>query len=294
MPRGWATPCGWSTCSTVGVCYRVLEGEGWQDGAVVHLGNHPHIGAIHPNQRLYAENCAMNANVFSAAADVGVKRLVFASSIQVHIPRTAGKWEPFEPSTVPSLPLSAASPVVPTNLYAASKVAGEVLLQTLARRDAALLAVAIRFPYLVDSQFHARQEGWLKQRAHREAERGREPEALMHGGEDAMAYLMRPDAARLIERVLAMPLPSDKGTQAASDKAARGAAGFHALLPSAPLRLEGLTLREVIERWYPDVPRHGSIEAMEDAGQLVDIEPITRLTGWVPEAPPLLGGWRAT
>ena len=52
-------------------CYRLLE----DCQAVVHLANHPHIFVRRPFQDVYAENVAMDVNVFQAAAELGIKPL---------------------------------------------------------------------------------------------------------------------------------------------------------------------------------------------------------------------------
>src|SRR5438876_6135216 len=72
--------------------------------AVVHLANYPNASAG-VAQDVFNENCAMNMNIFQAALEAGVKKIVFASSIQaitgVRPSRDSGAQKP---SDLPYLP----------------------------------------------------------------------------------------------------------------------------------------------------------------------------------------------
>src|SRR6187431_1060862 len=72
-------------------------------GAVVHLGNHPNAFAGPSPQRILAENTQMNANVFQACAQLGVERLIFASSVQAFLYTDYNRMGP--PYRLPYLPL---------------------------------------------------------------------------------------------------------------------------------------------------------------------------------------------
>ena len=88
------------------VCYRLLEGV----EAVVHLANHPGPRRDDP-QKLYNENVSMNMNVFEAAAQMGVGKIVFASSIQaMTLQRRERDGESLPPSKLAYLPLDGDSP----------------------------------------------------------------------------------------------------------------------------------------------------------------------------------------
>jgi len=67
--------------------YPLLQGR----DAVVHLGNIPNLGLGPSPQEVLSRNVAMNVNVFRAAADLGVRRIVFASSIQTMIRLEEGR-----------------------------------------------------------------------------------------------------------------------------------------------------------------------------------------------------------
>jgi nucleoside-diphosphate-sugar epimerase len=96
--------------------------------AVVHLANHPNPFGPLPPQQLYADNVAMDINVFQAAVDLGVRKLVFASSVQVFSGnRTTDDVD--KPSCLPYLPLDGDLPTCPRNAYALSKEAAEQQLR---------------------------------------------------------------------------------------------------------------------------------------------------------------------
>ena len=150
--------------------------------AVIHLGNHP---SFHPpdTQMIFNENVTMNMNVFAAAIDAGVRRIIFASSIQAMIGVLHPSPEPGVYNRLPYLPLDSDVPAGGPNPYGLSKQVGEVMLDYLTRRYGDLSAVALRFPATrVEAETHVR-----------------EPEAFTH--------LTCGDAVRLMCAILASDLP---------------------------------------------------------------------------------------
>lgn len=83
--------------------------------AVVHMGAWANPGVV-PDTRTYADNTAGTFNLLQAAADLGIRRVVSASSNQVY-----GFFE------APPLyaPVDEEHPCRPVNCYALSKTAGE-------------------------------------------------------------------------------------------------------------------------------------------------------------------------
>ncbi len=77
--------------------YELLEGV----EALVHLANHPHFHG-NDSQLVFNENVTMNMNIFQAARDVGVQKIVFSSSVQV----MSGQRPPYLPfdSSTPAHP----------------------------------------------------------------------------------------------------------------------------------------------------------------------------------------------
>ena len=101
--------------------------------AVVHLANIPAPGRYPPG-RTFSENITMNYNIFSAAVDLGLKRVVWASS-----ETTLGL--PF--STPPRYaPVDEAHYPFPESSYALSKVASETIAEPFARSSGVPLSAS--------------------------------------------------------------------------------------------------------------------------------------------------------
>ena len=83
--------------------------------AVVHLGAWANAGVV-PDTRTYGDNVRGAFNLFQACADLGIQRVVSASSAQVY---------GFAKEPPVYVPVDEAHPVRPANCYALSKVVGE-------------------------------------------------------------------------------------------------------------------------------------------------------------------------
>jgi nucleoside-diphosphate-sugar epimerase len=227
--------------------YNLLEGC----EAVVHLGNHPNLYAAASPQRLLSENTAMNANVFRAAMDHGILRIVFASSVQAMIKIDNG-LRVEEPFPIPYLPLDGAAPANPgMNFYGLSKEFAERLLQQSSKAEPRLRATSLRFPGLVN-------QAWLD----RAAAGGRPaPRASFNFGE-LLAYLTFSDAAGLVRAVLEQQKP-----------------GYHQYYPAQCLQVRGLSVAALVAQHYPHVPLHQPLERLES---LVDISALADDLGWAP------------
>ncbi|MCS7059693.1 MAG: NAD(P)-dependent oxidoreductase [Anaerolineae bacterium] len=107
-----------------------------------------HLAAI-PDQRMapavktFIDNLSMTYNVLFAAAQLGVKRVVIASSIQVL--QTSFNERPIR---YLYLPADEEHPIDPQNEYALSKAAGELAADLFARCRG-LTVVSLRFPWIV-------------------------------------------------------------------------------------------------------------------------------------------------
>lgn len=218
--------------------------------AVVHLANHPDLGRISPAQRLYAENVAMNANVFQAAVETGARTLVFASSVQA----LSGERDCYggtgdRPSGLPCLPLDEHVPARPGNLYALSKANTEEMLRHYVLLDPARSCTAIRFPWIWTGE-------WIP-RYRRGAGSG--PGRLDEG----FGYLAVQDAAELVGCVLRANRP-----------------GYIHFVPAAPNNVLGWTALEVADRFYPDVPLK---VPRGQLASLMDLAALERHYGWIPK-----------
>jgi nucleoside-diphosphate-sugar epimerase len=218
--------------------------------AVVHLGNHPNAFAGPSPQRILAENTQMNANVFHAAVQHGIERIVFASSVQAFL------YTDFErrPTTyrLPYLPLDGRAPCAPgPNTYGQSKEVAERMLQHLAAAHPKLSASALRFPMLVNDLLIGRFESlrslgqnWFNF-----------PECVSH--------LTFEDGADLIARLIE-----------------RDAPGYHQYFPALAMQFKGRSNADLIRQFYPDTPLN---QPAVDMPELIDISDITRETGWRPK-----------
>lgn len=83
--------------------------------AVVHLGAWANAGVV-PDTRTYGDNVRGTFNLFQACADLGIQRVVSASSAQVY---------GFAKAPPTYVPIDEAHPLRPANCYALSKVVGE-------------------------------------------------------------------------------------------------------------------------------------------------------------------------
>lgn len=87
--------------------------------AVVHLAAWANAG-LAPDTRVYADNVRGNFNLFQACADLGIERIVSASSAQVY---------GFAAAPPVYVPVDEYHPARPANCYALSKLAGEQAAQ---------------------------------------------------------------------------------------------------------------------------------------------------------------------
>ncbi len=227
--------------------YRLMHGC----EAVVHLGNHPgmHMGV--PPQKIYSENITMNINIFQAAVDLGIKKLVFASSVQV-ISGNRKMDDTDKPTCLKYLPVDDQTPPSPGNLYACSKVAGELLLQHLCGFDESLGCCAIRFPFLLSAE----HLDWFR-RVHTT---GDPPHWTKP--DEVFAYLLMPDAAALVYAVIQNMTP-----------------GYYQCMPAADECWYNLPVAELIERYYQGVTLRKPVDQLHC---LVDTSAITERFGWRP------------
>lgn len=113
--------------------------------AVCHLGNLPSIAPTNrPNG--FRNNVATTFNVLHAAELNGVRRVVYASSIQVY--GVLGHGEPDGRVIVASpryLPIDEDHPLLPCSAYSLSKATGEWIAESFARRNPQMTVWSMRF-----------------------------------------------------------------------------------------------------------------------------------------------------
>jgi len=232
--------------------YRVIDGC----QAVAHLANHPNAYSGPSPQQLYAENVAMDMNVFQAALDVGARNIVFASSVQVFAGDRYGDDSDQVASVLPYIPLDGDLPTCPRNAYALSKEAGEAQLRYFVAIEPTLSCTSLRFPSLFSSHWIERMRSSSRRRHHHHYDRFGSPD-------EGFSYLTTDDAGRLVRAVLERQGP-----------------GYHQLFPATSDALQQMPAAELIQRYYPGVPCRVPVEQMES---LVDISKITEAVGWEPK-----------
>lgn len=223
--------------------YHLMEGV----EAVVHLGNHP-TQYGRDTQTLVRENVTMNVNVFTAAAEMSVKKIIFASTVQVIAgTRTIGTADR-QPSNHPYLPLNEHTPANPGNGYALSKQMSEEMLRFMSKTYG-FSAVAIRLPGITVTtrRYHYSVDEF----------------GPRHQIDEGLTHLARSDAARLFQACVETDLP-----------------GYRLYFPAAQRILAKESVAEIIQRFFPQVPLRKPAEEMTS---LVDVSTITRETGWKPE-----------
>jgi nucleoside-diphosphate-sugar epimerase len=217
---------------------------------VVHLGNHPNMFVGLSPQQILSDNVRMNANVFLAAAHLGAKEVVYASSVQVMLRSKGGRCKP--PYAVPYLPLDGNAPQDPgTNTYAMSKEFGERLLSALCQENSELCATSLRFPMLPEARWAD-----LLRHAHLPS-----PERTNAG--ECFTHLLTEEAASLVERVLCRPR-----------------LGYRQYFPAWSMEFRGITVAELYRRYFSHVPLRRPLEELTD---FVDLADLKRDFDWQPK-----------
>jgi len=115
--------------------------------AICHLGNHPGIEQF-PLTAGLANNVAATHGVFEAAEKAGVKRIIYASSIQAYGIVTSN--EQTKPMPPQYLPVDEQHPLLPRDAYPLSKAMGEWIADSFQRRRPELTIFSLRFTYITD------------------------------------------------------------------------------------------------------------------------------------------------
>ncbi|MEZ5278597.1 MAG: NAD(P)-dependent oxidoreductase [Opitutaceae bacterium] len=221
--------------------YEILAGA----DAVVHLANHPTSWG-RDAQTIVNENVAMNTHVTQAAVELGIPKLVFASTIQVMTGDRRAEFRKEQPSVLAYLPLDSESPAIPENPYALSKHLTETMLRYYARNHG-LSAVAIRFPFVFNHRWHFGGMGGIHQH---------------YRLDEAFSFLEIEDAAGLVEAVLRTDLP-----------------GFRVYFPASHENFLNRPAGELAREFFPEVPLKVPADQLQS---LIDTAVITRETGWSP------------
>jgi len=186
--------------------------------AVIHFGNHPGLHGRRA-QDVFNENVAMNENIFQAAAECGVERLVFSSTLQL-VGSHVDERTVIVDAPRPQLPFRGTTPPAPSNLYALSKTVSELMLRYYAGR-CGIDSVALRFPMLHN------HEDWCRVGS------GDETDTDIVEGFTGLTY---DDAAALVLAILrTTDLP-----------------GYRCYEPATAHRHLDLSVPELVGTFYPD------------------------------------------
>lgn len=220
--------------------YGALEGA----EMVVHLGNHPSPFGRNA-QVVFTENVTMNINVLQAAAEMGIKRVVFASSVQA-IAGAVRVGDKDRKSSLPYLPLDSRMPRNPGNPYALSKAVTEQMLEYFVAQHG-MDVVAIRFPLLLSSDESRRSFGKA---------------TAWSNLDEGFAWLPADEAAGLIATL-----------------ADRQPPGYRCYFPALHENYLNRPAEDVAREFYPEVPRRDPGKTLDS---LVDVSLVTAETGWSP------------
>ena len=191
--------------------------------------------------------------MFRAAVDLGVGRIVFASSLQAMIRLDEGRAPDAAP-IVPYFPLDGDAPTNPGhNFYGLSKEFGERMLRVFSERFPQLTCTSLRFPMLAGE--------WFKKRL----EQPVPPSALNFC--EALAYLDFSDAATLANLVLERQQP-----------------GYHQYFPAQAVTATATPQRSTVSRSSSRTRRCGARSSR--LTELVDLSDLERDFGFRP-GPPL-------
>ncbi len=215
-------------------------------------------------EQVYALNAAATGTLFQTLAEIGVKRVAYASTAQVY--STFGKMpsptDAHPPVPVPvRLPLDEREPTRPNNGYGAQKVGAEAFLAALAPRYG-MTACALRIPGCNDY----RNSDWLHWAFSESGRRGKR-----HGGvRELNAWLDSHDCASAFLACVAW-----EGEPPWSGFEAFNVAGdtiWHR--PGSP------SVRELLAEHHPDYPPLP--DDFPDDASLYSSEKLRRATGWRP------------
>jgi nucleoside-diphosphate-sugar epimerase len=222
----------------LGQVYDVLDGA----DAVIHLAAMA-SQRVWPSAKTFLTNVGMTWNVLEAAARLGIRRVVLASSVQVNY-----SIAPRNPLRFQYLPLDEDHPVVPHEDYGLSKLVGEVCANTFAEHWGQSI-ISFRFPFVANAENFARLPY-----------PDPEPMHVALG-----AYLRLEDAAKACYQAATADLPPNS---------------HHVLFVAARESCVELPSREWAQKYHPEAALHPSVQGHQS---LLSSARAERLIGFAPE-----------
>jgi nucleoside-diphosphate-sugar epimerase len=118
--------------------------------AICHIGNRASLPA--PMTDGFTNNVGSNHAVFEAAINVGIRRIVYASSVQVYgVLQSPFREATLARSTPRYLPIDEDHPMLPTDAYPLSKAIGEITAEAYCRQSP-LSVFSLRFSAIVTGE----------------------------------------------------------------------------------------------------------------------------------------------
>lgn len=269
--------------------------------AVVHLAAIPNPGLASPEE-VYRANSQGTFNVFQAAVEEGIQRVVQASSINA-----TGQFYGLKPAPLDYLPMDEEHPVFSTDAYSFSKHVIEEIGEYFWRREG-ISSVAYRLPYVAPESYHE------VVRQNRGRTQGLVESLLKKSPEERQAWFdeawrmyndfraTRPYETSGLARKLMTEMPDDKrvmlGTmgsrvnfftilderdsaQAVEKGLTASFSGAHTLFINDRLNNTGVESKVLAELFYPDVTLFK--KDLKGTESLVSIDRARVLIGFEPE-----------
>ena len=126
--------------------------------AVIHMGEIPSArGSSFNVEELYGRNTAAGAMVMQIAGELKLKKLIYASTVQVYGFCDIGHVAPLQ------MPIDETHPIQPQNMYALSKAANERYCRLVSAKMG-LSAAIFRFPWVLCSESDDNMFKWVEMR----------------------------------------------------------------------------------------------------------------------------------
>ncbi|OCX65711.1 epimerase [Thioclava sp. SK-1] len=119
---------------------------------VIHLASVPHPRMV-PDSEEFRLNMMTTYNVFEACRRLGIKDIVWAAS-------EVGIGVPFDQTGAPYVPVDEDYPLRGYNVYALTKVLGEVMAEEFCKNDPELRITCLRLSNVIDTEEYPGFEDW--------------------------------------------------------------------------------------------------------------------------------------
>lgn len=270
--------------------------------AVIHLAAiaNPGYGS---SEEIFRVNASGSFNVFQAAAEEGIRRVVQASSIN-----SAGQFFGIKPAPLHYLPLDEEHPVYSTDPYSFSKNVVESIGEYFWRREG-ISSLALRFPWVAPAEIHNDSDEWRKYvqvfcaelyarpleerrawfrrawdqyNAFRATRPYEPPKAQETWENEDYPADTNPERMAMSQRVNFFTMLDERDSAQAVEKGLTAEfEGAHVLFINDSLNWTGVESRVLADLFYPDVPIHK--KPLTGTQSLVSIDKARALIGFEPE-----------